>query len=81
MSALDLTCERAVDLVTDYMEGELGERDQLLYELHVVLCQPCKVHLDRMRRSIGALASLRGGALPVERRQSLVARFTSETPG
>jgi hypothetical protein len=81
MSDLELTCERAVDMVTEYLEGELDEAEQLRYELHAVLCKPCKVHIDKMQRSIEALAGLSGVALPPKRRQSLIALFSAKHDG
>lgn len=76
MSALDLTCQVAVELVSDYIEGHLDDTEQLRYELHVVLCQPCRVHLDRFQRSIEAVASLAGPGLTPGDRETLLGRFS-----
>ena len=48
----DLTCQELVELVTDYLEGELSSGDRLDFERHPVWCSFCRDYLDQMRATI-----------------------------
>jgi hypothetical protein len=48
----ELTCLELVALVTDYLEGTLGEREHRRFEEHVVFCDGCANYLDHMRKTI-----------------------------
>ena len=50
--AEDLTCAELVELVTEYLEGGLSERDRERFEEHVVFCGGCSNYLDQMRRTV-----------------------------
>jgi predicted anti-sigma-YlaC factor YlaD len=59
LTARDLVCREVVELVSDYLEGALGERDRALFEQHLVGCDGCSAYLDQMRTTVrlaGALA-------------------------
>jgi anti-sigma factor RsiW len=51
-------CQMLVELVTDWLEGELPEptRDEL--ELHVATCAGCVAYVEQMRLTQAALARL-----------------------
>ena len=61
MSADYLTCQELVELVTDYLEGALDQRDRARFEEHVMTCPPCHAHIDQMRSTIDVL-----GHVPTE---------------
>jgi anti-sigma factor RsiW len=54
-----LTCQDLVELVTDYLEGALGELDRERFEEHIALCPMCQVHLEQLRVTIRELGELR----------------------
>lgn len=54
----DLACQRVVEMVTDYLEGELSPEDAAQLEQHLVLCDPCVHYIDQHRTLISALAQL-----------------------
>lgn len=54
----EMTCQDLVELVTDYLEAALPEGDRRRFEQHLAECPPCKVYLDQMRQTIGALGRL-----------------------
>jgi anti-sigma factor RsiW len=37
----DIVCQRAVELVTDYLEGNLSRRDRRRFEAHLRACPNC----------------------------------------
>jgi anti-sigma factor RsiW len=47
-----MTCQELVELVTDYLEGELGPEDAARFEAHVAACPGCAVYLDQVRTTI-----------------------------
>jgi anti-sigma factor RsiW len=53
-----MTCHELVELVTDYLEGALGDEERARFEEHIDLCEMCQVHLDRMRMLIRELGAL-----------------------
>lgn len=55
----DLTCQEFVELVTEYLDGTLPDRDHGRFEAHLLDCDDCPIYLDQMRvtiRTIGALS-------------------------
>jgi anti-sigma factor RsiW len=44
-----LSCAQVVQLMTDYVEGELDSSDRLRFEEHVGICPPCRGFLSQMR--------------------------------
>jgi anti-sigma factor RsiW len=54
-----LTCQDLVELVTDYLEGALGDTDRARFEEHIALCPMCQVHLEQLRTTIREIGRLR----------------------
>jgi anti-sigma factor RsiW len=50
-----LVCREFVELVTDYLEGTLPERERARFEAHLAECDGCPGYLEDMRRLIGTL--------------------------
>ena len=72
-------CEMLVELVTDWLEGELPEptRDEL--ELHVATCAGCIAYVEQMRATQSALERLESidvaEPMSADTRESLLAVF------
>ncbi len=56
-----MSCQEVVELVTDYIEGVLGDDTRARFEHHVDLCPGCEVYLRQMEET-----ALRLGAIPPE---------------
>jgi anti-sigma factor RsiW len=54
-------CQEIVELVTDYLEGELDADMTAEVEAHLGLCDGCNIYVEQMRSTIRAL-----GRVPVE---------------
>jgi predicted anti-sigma-YlaC factor YlaD len=76
MTTLNLTCERLVGLATKYLENTLAEQEQVGVELHLLQCPSCLTYLDKVRRTVRVLGSLRGAPPSGERSQALLAAFS-----
>ena len=54
----DVTCRRAVDLMTDYLEGVLEGAQRSHFEAHLAECDACTTYLDQLRAMIAALGMI-----------------------
>ena len=53
-----LSCQELVELVTDYLEGALDERDLRAFEAHLAGCDGCTEYLDQMRTTMRVVGTL-----------------------
>ncbi len=53
-----LSCRELVELVTDYLEGALDERDRLAFEAHIARCDGCTEYLEQLRATIRVTGTL-----------------------
>ena len=53
-----LSCQELVELVTDYLEGALDERDLRAFEEHLAACDGCTEYLEQMRTTIRLVGTL-----------------------
>jgi len=60
----EITCQQFVELVTDYLEGELGPQTLSRAEEHLVLCDPCVSYVEQMKATVGSLHELREQGTP-----------------
>ena len=51
----DVVCRKAVELVTDYLENALSNRDRARLEAHLAACPHCSEYLAQMRVTIAVL--------------------------
>jgi len=50
-----LVCREFVELVTDYLEGTLPDRERARMDAHLAHCDGCAGYLEDMRRLVGTL--------------------------
>ncbi|TML03097.1 MAG: zf-HC2 domain-containing protein [Actinobacteria bacterium] len=53
-----MTCQELVELVTDYLEDALSDRDHARFDEHIALCPMCQVHLEQLRTTIRAMGRI-----------------------
>jgi anti-sigma factor RsiW len=70
-----LSCAQVVDLVTDYVEGNLDAADRLRFEEHVGICPPCRGFLSQMRVTRRVVGSVPVEPLAAPLEQALVDAF------
>jgi predicted anti-sigma-YlaC factor YlaD len=71
----DLTCRELVELVSDYLEGALSERDRARFESHIEMCEGCTAYLVQMRMTLRMVGALEPEAVSPEVEQELLAAF------
>ena len=75
MTTDELTCKELVELVTDYLEGALPPSERLRFEAHLAGCRHCRLYLEQMRQTIGALGTLTEESVPEPGREELLQLF------
>jgi anti-sigma factor RsiW len=73
--AEDLACTEEVEVMTDYLEGDLPAAEARRLERHLETCPGCTEYLDQMRTIAGSLGGLSEESLPAEMRDGLLAAF------
>jgi len=71
----DLTCAELVELVTEYIEGGLDDRDRERFEEHVVFCRGCSNYFEQMRVTVELTGRVTEDDLSTEAQTSLLAAF------
>ncbi|HXB37735.1 MAG TPA: zf-HC2 domain-containing protein [Acidimicrobiales bacterium] len=54
----DIVCQQAVELVTDYLEGNLSRRERRRFEAHIRACPNCTAYLEQIRITISLTGSI-----------------------
>jgi anti-sigma factor RsiW len=72
-----LVCRRAVELMTDYLEGALDARDRARLEEHLAACPHCSEYLAQMRATIAVAGRVQPDDLAPEALDELVALYRS----
>ena len=71
----EMTCRELVELVTDYLERRLPDRDRVLFEAHLADCGHCVEYVAQMRRTVEVLGKLPAQAIDPAREAELLAAF------
>jgi len=64
MTEPGLLCIEVVELVSDYLDGELDPRTRQRVEAHLALCPACRVYVEQVRTTVRALGRLPADGLP-----------------
>jgi anti-sigma factor RsiW len=70
-----MTCRELVQLITDYLEGNLSKRDRRRFERHLRGCDGCPTYVEQMRTTLRLAAVLGEADLEPAARDELLAVF------
>ena len=70
-----LSCQELVELVTDYLEGALGEADLRRFEQHIAGCGGCTRYLEQLRMTIRITGTITTDDLSPEAERALLEAF------
>ena len=70
-----ISCREVVEVITDYLEGELSPEDVAIFQAHLALCDGCQWYLDQMRITIAAVGRIEDDEVPAELRDTVLAAF------
>ncbi|HWJ50453.1 MAG TPA: zf-HC2 domain-containing protein [Solirubrobacteraceae bacterium] len=73
----DYVCQEMVELITDYIEGELSRSQRRRFEAHLAACEHCSEYLEQMRATIRATGLLRVEDLTPQMREDFGALYRS----
>jgi anti-sigma factor RsiW len=76
MSGLpEMPCQELVEVLTDYLEHALSERDRMRLEAHLEECDACTAYLDQFRRTIALVGRVEVEQLAPETQAGLLHAF------
>lgn len=71
----ELVCQEFVEIVTDYLENTLPERERRRVEAHLLTCAGCREYLEQMRTMLRLTGRLSVDALSEAARNELLRAF------
>jgi anti-sigma factor RsiW len=74
-------CDECVELLVDYLEGELPPARARALEIHLDLCPPCVSFVNTYRGTVNIARSLRADDIPPEVTQRLIEFLHKEAQG
>lgn len=80
MSERDLSCRDVVELVNDYLEGEMPAPLRARFELHLDDCPHCVTYLEQFRVAVTLTGRLREDSLDPSVRDELLRLFRDWGP-
>ena len=72
-----LKCIEVVELVSDYLDGELDPETRRRVEEHLALCPPCRIYVEQVRGTVRALGHLPPDGLPEDAVAELETAFAT----
>jgi len=76
----ELTCAELVELVTDYLEGRLPDRERRRFDEHLTGCDGCTAYVEQMRTTITVAGRVPAPELPPELQERLLEAFRGWRP-
>jgi anti-sigma factor RsiW len=74
-----LSCQELVELVTDYLEGALDDRDLRAFEGHLAGCDGCTEYVEQLRATIHIVGTLSPDDLTPDAEAALLQAFRDWT--
>lgn len=71
----DLTCQELIEIVSDYLEGELPQREREHFDAHLEVCEGCRRYLDQMRTTLRVVGTLSEADLDPAAKDQLLQLF------
>ena len=76
-----MECDKAKELLSAYLDGEVTEKERHLLEEHLDSCKSCRQEFEELRRIVGLVASLPKEAAPEGFAQRTVASLPAPGTG
>jgi anti-sigma factor RsiW len=76
-----ISCREVVEILNDYLEGELPDTERVRVEEHLRGCDGCTTILDEFRQTIRLTGMLTVEHVSVEQRATLLDAFRDWTGG
>lgn len=76
MSENGVSCQQIVEIVSDYLDGDLDPDMRATVDAHLAVCPGCLEYLSQMRTTIGSLRDVTSEDLAPSMVSRLVAAFS-----
>jgi anti-sigma factor RsiW len=70
-----ISCQEVVEVITDYLEGNLSAEDVAILEAHLAICDGCHHYVDQIRITIATVGRIEDEEIPAELRDTVLAAF------
>jgi anti-sigma factor RsiW len=70
-----VNCNELVELITDYLEGAMPQRERDRVDEHLATCDGCTTYLEQFRTTIMLTGLLREEHVPAAAREALIGVF------
>jgi anti-sigma factor RsiW len=70
-----MPCRELVEVITDYLEDALPDRDRLRFQAHLAECEACRDYVEQFRQTIALSGRVEPETLPPGRRDELLSAF------
>jgi anti-sigma factor RsiW len=77
----EMPCQELVEVITDYLENGLAERDRRRFEAHLAECEACRDYLEQFRQTIALAGRVEPERLPARMREELLTAFRAWRDG
>jgi anti-sigma factor (TIGR02949 family) len=71
----DMTCADVVELVSDYLDGNLPESEAERVAVHLVGCPGCQAYFEQVRATSAGVREVEADDLPPDLRAKLLEAF------
>jgi anti-sigma factor RsiW len=71
----EMPCQELVEVLTEYLDGVLGERDRLRLEAHLEECDACMAYLEQFRMVIASAGRIESEQISPELETGLLNAF------
>jgi len=71
----EMACKELVEVITDYLEGTLPQRDRVRFEAHILTCAPCREYVEEMRTTLRLTGRLTVESISASKRDELLRAF------
>lgn len=77
----EMPCQELVEVITDYLEDALPDRDRIRFEEHLSVCAKCREYVAQFQRTIEAVGIVREQDLDPSARAGLLEAFRGWSRG
>jgi anti-sigma factor RsiW len=71
----DLACKELVEIITDYLQGTLPERERARFDAHLMTCAPCREYVAEMHTTLRLTGRLTVESISPSTRDQLLQAF------
>jgi anti-sigma factor RsiW len=70
-----MPCRELVEVITDYLDDALSERDRLRFEAHLAECDACRDYVEQFEQTIALSGRVEAEQLPPGLQDELMSAF------